>query len=173
MWSLLCSINDSCKNKISFYNLLSLSNEEKKKKAIKLHCQLWHASKDQLVKLLKDSGIDSKGVLKMIVDCCDNCEFGLKFKKHFSKPVFRFPVLPRFNEYVSMDLKEVEKGNVWILYLIDASTRYAAACWIRRKKSSSVIYFRCRWIIYEHLVNFIAIVAENLQMMYSVKWTKS
>ena len=60
----------------------------------------------------------------MIVDCCDNCEFGLKFKKHFSKPVVRFPVLHRFNEYVSMDLKEVQKGNVWILYLIDASTRY-------------------------------------------------
>ena len=116
--------------------------------------------------------VHSKGVLKIIVDCCDNCEFGLKFKKHFSKPVVRFPVLHRFNEYVSMDLKEVEKGNVWILYLIDASTRYTAACWIKRKKSSTVIYFRCRWIIYEHLVNFIAIVAENLQMMYSVKWTK-
>ena len=27
-----------------------------------------------------------------------------------------------------------------------------------------------RWFIVEHLVNFIAIVAENLQMMYSVKW---
>ena len=159
--------------KFSFCNLLPLSNEEKEKKATKLHCQLWHASKEQLVKLLKDSGCDSKGVLKMIVDCCDNCEFGLKFKNHFSKPVVRFPVLHRFNEYVSMDLKEVEKGNVWILYLIDASTRYTAACWIKRKKSSTVIYFRCRWIIYEHLVNFIAIVAENLQMMYSVKWTKN
>ena len=31
-------------------NLLSLSNEEKKKKATKLHHQLCHASKDQLVK---------------------------------------------------------------------------------------------------------------------------
>ena len=32
-------------------NLLLLSNEEKKKKAIKLHGQLCHASKDRLVKV--------------------------------------------------------------------------------------------------------------------------
>ena len=73
-------------------NLLSLCNEEKKKKAIKLHRQLCHASKDQLAKLLKDSGCDDEKVLKMIVDCCDNCEFCLRFKKLFSKPAVSFPV---------------------------------------------------------------------------------
>ena len=108
-------------------DLLSLSNEEKKKKAIKLHHQLCHASKDQLVKLLRDSGCDDKTFLKMIVDCYDNREFCLKFKKSFSTPVVSFPVSDRFNEYVSMDLKEVKKGKVWILHLIDAAARYTAA----------------------------------------------
>ena len=55
-------------------NLLPLNNEEKKK-ARKLHCPLCPASKDWLVKLLKDSGCDDKEFLKMIVDFCDNCEF--------------------------------------------------------------------------------------------------
>ena len=115
-----------------------LSNEEKQKKAIKLHCQLCHASIDWLVKLSKDSGCDYKKVLKMIVDCCDNCEFYSKFKKPFLRPVVRFPVLDRFNEYVSMDLKEIEKGKVWIP---DAATRYTAACLIRRKKRFNCVLY--------------------------------
>ena len=118
-----------------------MSNEEIKKKAIKLHRQLCHASKDRLVKLLKDSGSDGKQFLKMIVDCCDNFEFCLKFKKPFSRPVVSFPLSDRFNEYFSMDLKEVKKGKVWILHLIDAATRYTTACLIRRKKRvNSVSY---------------------------------
>ena len=92
-----------------------MSNEKKKKKAMKLHC---NASKDRLVKLFKYSGCDDKTFLKMKVDCCDNCEFCLKFKKPFSRPVVSFPVLDRFNKYFSIDLKEAEKGKVWILPLI-------------------------------------------------------
>ena len=99
---------ENCNVVFHLTNLLSLSNEEKKKKAMKLHCQLCHASKDWLVELLKDSGCDDKKFLKMIVDCCDNCEFCLKFKKPFSRPVVSFPVSDRFNEYVHMDLKEIK-----------------------------------------------------------------
>ena len=73
-------------------NLLSLSNGEKKRKEIKLYRQLCHASNDRVVKLLKDSGCDGKEFLKMIVGCCDNCEFCSKFKKPFSRLVVRFPV---------------------------------------------------------------------------------
>ena len=130
-------------------NLLSLSNEEKKKKAIKLHRQLCHAAKDRLVRLLKDSGCEDKGFLKIVVDCCENFEFCLKFKKPFSRPVVGFPVSDKFNEYVSMDLKEIKKGKLWILHLIDAATRYTAACLINRKKKELVV---CRifqiWVAY-------------------------
>ena len=71
---------ENCNVVFHLKNLLSLSNEEKKKKAIKLHRQLCHASKDRLVKLLKDSCCDDKMFLKMIVDCCDNCEFRSLFQ---------------------------------------------------------------------------------------------
>ena len=76
----------------------------------------------------------------MIIDCCDNCEFCLKFKKPFLRSVFRFPVLDKFNEYISMDLKEVEKEKVWILHLIDAVKRYTAAYLLEERKKSSVSY---------------------------------
>ena len=70
-----------------FLTNLLLSTEDEKNKTIKLHHQFCHASKDQLIKLLKDSGCADKGFLKMIVDCCDNCKFCLKFKEALSKSV--------------------------------------------------------------------------------------
>ena len=123
-------------------------NEEINKKAIKLHYQLCHASKDWLVKLLKDNGCDDKKVLKMIVDYCDNCEFYLKFKMPFSKPVVSFPVSDRFNKDVIIDLKEVEKGKVWILHLTDGATRCTGACLSRRKKELIVCHIFQIWVAY-------------------------
>ena len=38
-----------------------------------------------------------------------------------------------------MNLKEVEKGKVGILHLIDAGTRYTADCLIRRKNEDLVV----------------------------------
>ena len=50
-----------------------------------------------------------------------------------------FPVFDKFNEYVSMDLKEIKKGKLWILHLIDAAARYTAACLISKKKKELVV----------------------------------
>ena len=93
--------------------------------------------------------IDDKGLLKKRIDCCDNCEFYSKFKKTLSRPVVRFSVLDRFNEYVSMDLKEVSKEKVWILYLIRTTIRYTGAFLIRRKKKGLVVsYIFQIWVTY-------------------------
>ena len=74
---------ENCNVVFHLTNLLLLSNEEKKKKEMKLHRQLCHVSRDRLVKLMKDSGCDDKAILRMIVDCCDNCKSCSKFKKPF------------------------------------------------------------------------------------------
>lgn len=153
-----------------FLTNLLLSTEDEKNKAIKLYHQLCHASKDQLIKLLKDSGCADKAFLRMIVDCCDNCKFCLKFKEPLSKSVVRFPVLDRFSKYVSVDLKKIDKEKAWILHLTDAAKKYTASCFIIRKKKELIVccIFQI-WRILEHFLNFIAIVAENLQVMYSMK----
>ena len=52
----------------------------------------------------------------------------------------------RFNKYVSMDLNEVEKVMVRILYLTDAAARYADACLIRRKKELVVCRIFQIWV---------------------------
>ena len=36
-----------------------------------------------------------------------------------------------FNEVIHMDLKEYKHQKIWILHLIDATTRYSTTCLIR------------------------------------------
>ena len=55
---------ESCNVVFHLTNLLELNHEEEKTKAIKLHRQLCYASKDRLVKLLKDSGCNDKTFLR-------------------------------------------------------------------------------------------------------------
>ena len=38
-----------------------------------------------------------------------------------------------------MDLKEIEKGKLWILHLVDSATRYTAATLINTKKKEVVV----------------------------------
>lgn len=44
-----------------------------------------------------------------------------------------------FNEAVRLELKEWEKGKIWILYLIDAATRFALPPWIYNKHPSTIV----------------------------------
>ena len=85
----------------------------------------------------------------MIEECCDSCEFCLKYKKPFSRLIVSLPLSDRFNQCVCMDLKEIEKGKLWILHLIDAATRYTAGCLIKTKKKEMVVccIFKI-WIAY-------------------------
>ena len=75
----------------------------------------------------------------MINECCQGCEFCRKYKKPFLKPVVGFPVAEKFNQVVCMDLKEIRKGNLWFLHMVDGATRYTVACLIDSKKKEVVV----------------------------------
>ena len=49
------------------------------------------------------------------------------------------PLADSFNQVVCMDLKEHIHNESWILHLIDAATRYSAACLITSKKRDTII----------------------------------
>ena len=70
-------------------------------------------------------------------------------KSLFLRPVVRFPVANEFNQVVCIDLKEVQKGKLWFLHMIDGATRYTAASLISTKKKEAVVekIFQC-WIAY-------------------------
>ena len=141
--------SEDCKVVFNDERLLGNTTEEKKKKAIKLHRQMCHASKDRLQRLLRNGGCKDREFLKLIETCCENCEFCRKYKKPFYRPVVGFPVAEHFNQVVCIDLKELEKGKLWFLHMVDAATRYTAACIIHTKKKEEVV---CRifqlWIAY-------------------------
>ena len=129
--------------------LAGLSRREKMTKALKIHRQFSHASKEKLTKLLKNGGCEDPEFLECLAECCEKCETCYKFKKPPLKPIVGFPGAAKFNELVCMDLKEHEHAKVWILHLIDAASRYSAACLIKSKRKEVVVaaIFRI-WITY-------------------------
>ena len=120
-------------------DLTRSSKQEMKRKAVKLHRQFAHASKERLIRLLKDGGCTNSDFLAEVEKCCDECSFCLKYRKPKPRPVVGFPKAQEFNGCVSMDLKEVTKGKVWLLHLIDEATRYTAAAVIYTKKTVTVV----------------------------------
>ena len=96
----------------------------KNDKAVKLHRQFSHASKEKLCKLLKLSpGSDNDEFLDIVKEQCDLCEVGQKFKRPPSRPAVGLPLADNFNQVACMDLKEYMHNKVRILHLIDAATR--------------------------------------------------
>jgi len=146
----ICStVKHNCNVTFNVDRLFGATTEVKKQKAMKLHRQMCHASSERLRRLLKNSGCTDDEFLKLVEECVQMCEFCRKYKKPFLKPVVGFPVAEVFNHVVCMDLKEVEKGKLWFLHLIDGATKYTAAALIESKKKEIVVdrIFQ-RWIAY-------------------------
>ena len=121
-------------------SLKDLSTSDKKTKAMKLHRQFSHASKDKLCKLAKQSvNFNDDEFLRLIEELCDSCEICQKYKRAPLKPVVGLPLADRFNQVVCMDLKEYIHNKVWILHLIDGATRYSAACLITTKHQDEIL----------------------------------
>ena len=88
-------------------NLKQISQSKKMKKAMKLHRQFSHASKEKLCKLVKESkDFSDKDFLAIIEECCDSCEICQKFVLPPLRPVVCLNLANDFNQVVCMNLKE-------------------------------------------------------------------
>ena len=132
-------VSESCNFVFNIEHLCGSTVDEKKKKALKLHRQFCHASSERLIRLLKNAGCSDKDFIQEIEKCCQNCEFCRKYKAPLPRPVVGFPMAEEFNQVVCMDLKEVKKGKLWILHLVDAATRYTNAVLINTKRKEVVV----------------------------------
>ena len=81
--------------------MASKTTEEKRKTAIKLHKQFAHPRSDQLIKLIKDGGIEDRDLFSMIQEVEATCEICIKYKKPHSRPVVGFSLGKEFNDTVS------------------------------------------------------------------------
>ena len=122
-------------------------------KAVKLHFQFAHPSKEKLVRMIKESKDFCK---KEFIDCprklqesCRKCEICWGYKRPYSRLVMRFPLANTFNEVFCMDLKECVHNNNWILILIDSAFPYSAACFVKSKNKNVIVQELCMiWIAY-------------------------
>ena len=67
-------------------NLKTMTVDEKRRKAAKLHRQSSHASKEKLIRLVKNSDYHDKEFQTGIEDCCNNCEICRKYKNQPLRP---------------------------------------------------------------------------------------
>lgn len=102
------------------------------------------APSERLKRLSKNAGCNDSKVIKLVDEFVENCKSRRKYKKFFLKPAVAFPVAEGFNEIVCMDLKEIQKGGLWFLYMIDGATKYTVAVLIDTKNSEVVVYRICQ-----------------------------
>ena len=133
---------------VLFTNSLSnKTNEEKRKIANKLHKQFSHPSHEKMVSLVKDAGVKDASFFATMKEVSDRCNICQRYKRAEPRPVVAFSLASRFNQTVSMDIKEIHGTKV--LHLNDHFSRYSVAVKINSKEASEIVrnVFK-HWIAY-------------------------
>ena len=115
-----------------------VTNEDLKKKVLKLHKQFAHPHPDRLLNLLKEADIHNSSVFELVKEVSASCEVCKRYKKSPLRPVVGFPLARDLNECVAVDLKQIG-DNFYILHIIDHLTRFSQACVIRSKKKGVIV----------------------------------
>ena len=115
------------------------------KKVLKIHKQMGHASKDQLLRLFENANFLNKDIRNLIKEVTVNCDICKRQKKAPARPVVSLPRAERWNQVVAMDLHEIVHGKLWYLHIIDQFTRYSNAIVVSRKSDASQA-FLLNWI---------------------------
>ena len=115
-------------------------------KTSKIAYQFGHASPNNLRDLLKNPGLFSGEISKLINEVCDNCIICKTHKKPPPGPVVGLPRATTFNHTVAMDLHSLDK-NIWYFHIIDKFTRFSNVTIIKSKSPTIIIKnFLQNWI---------------------------
>ena len=115
-------------------------------KTSKIAYQFGHASPNNLRDLLKNPGLFSTEISKLINEVCDNCIICKTHKKPPPGPVVGLPRATTFNHTVAMDLHSLDK-NIWYFHIIDKFTRFSNVTIIKSKSPTIIIKnFLQNWI---------------------------
>ena len=134
--------NSQIQDSFIFHTDASCDQNEKLRKAKKLHSQFSHPTKTKLSKLLQDAGIQDKDLINAIEVVTEQCDTCLKYRKAPPRPIVGLSMAHQFNEVVGMDLKEWkndEGKKVRFLHLVDHATRYSASSLIKSKKKEVIV----------------------------------
>ena len=128
-------------------NLDNLGEDKLRKHIVRVHKNLAHKSEDQLLKLFKLAGKDTKLVKKVVKNVVETCNICKRYKKTPPRPKVAMPKAYSTNEVVSMDLKERRDYKKEILYICDEFSGFLVAEVLPNKDPENVIKaFNKRWV---------------------------
>ena len=123
-----------------------LSEKELKK----LHHIWGHTPAEKLLNFLEKAGRLSKETKQVVTKIAENCEGCKKNAKTKPRPKASMPRADKFNQIVTMDIKEWDRNAVksrYIVYAIDIHSRFTAAQFIPNKLPETVVEFLFqKWI---------------------------
>ena len=99
-----------------------MDNKKRYDTLLKLHRQFAHLPKKRFVALLKDAGAWNDAYETELSEIEGKCELCKVYAKTPPAPVVSMSMASKFNENVTMDLKQW--NNHWILQMIDMWSRY-------------------------------------------------
>ena len=141
----------------------SLSDSDKVKQVEKLHKQFGHVSTENLKRLIKNTGEQDAGLMKIIDEVVQACDVCRKYKKPVPRPIVGLSRAENFNHSVALDLHELGP-NLWYLHMIDEFTRFSNAVLIKEKYPVVIIrIFLKFWVsIFGDLKRYSVTTEENL-----------
>ncbi len=117
--------------------LLNIPKKDVERTIENLHKKFIHPPPHKLKKLITDSGIKDRDILKAVDTVSERCSTCRIFKTTPPRPAVSFPIASTFNEVVALDLKSLDSSI--ILHMIDHATRYSQACIIPNKKKRTIV----------------------------------
>ena len=85
----------------------------------------------------RNAGLIGPETVKTIRQVVKDCKIFQKFGSSMVKPKVALPRATSFNEIVTLDLKQF--GNKYVLWFIDAFTRFVQGKLLNNKKADSII----------------------------------
>ena len=124
-----------------------MGRTELKKHIMKVHKNLGHKSKKQLLLLFKMAEKYDSKTKEAIEEVTEECEICRKYKKTPPRPKVAMAKATTANEVISLDLKEFNSEGKYVLYMVDEFSNYIKGKVISNKKPETIIKaFNKAWI---------------------------
>ena len=120
--------------------ILLVEKEEDTKsdnKIRRIHKNLNHKSKEQMIYAYRNAGKLDEGIRKKIIEIVDKCEICKKNSKSKPKPAVAIPKATEFHTIAAIDLNVM--GEKYILWMIYVCTRFIQGRVINDKKPETIM----------------------------------
>ena len=132
------SLHEEATNLVLNVKIEDMGRNDLKKHVIKVHRNLGHKSKKQLLLLFKMADQDGSRTKEIVDKVTEECEICRKYKKTPPRPKIAMAKATTANEVISLDLKEFNSEGKYVLYMVDEFSSYIKGKVINNKKPETI-----------------------------------